>query len=323
MPALPAASRLSSDRPMADSFGTKGLLWSFGEVSYLLQQSDTFDTTISRYIINTIIIMNKTDLSLICRQTRELARDTGQFILKESKKFPLESIKTKGIHDFVTYVDKGSEKKLVEGLKRILPGSGFVAEEGTYEKCRGKYIWIIDPLDGTTNFIHGLPTYSISIALLENQEIVLGVVLEISLDECFYSWKGDKAYMNDVEISVTETKTVKESLIATGFPFTNYIRLDPFLNSLKHFMKNSHGIRRIGSAAVDLAYLACGRFDAFYEYNLNPWDVAAGAFIIKQAGGKVSDFSGGNNYLYGKEIVAANSYVFDEFLATVKNFMIS
>ena len=267
--------------------------------------------------------MSPLDLSSICRQTRDLTREVKDFILKESGRFSLENIKVKGKHDFVTHVDTGSEKKLVEGLQKILPGSGFIAEEGTYEEHRGQYIWIIDPLDGTTNFIHGLPPYSISIALMENQEIILGVVLEISLDECFYSWKGSKAYLNDGEICVTETRKVEDTLIATGFPFTNYDRLDPFLHSLKYFMMNSHGVRRLGSAAVDLVYLACGRFDAFYEYNLNQWDVAAGAFIIKQAGGKVSDFSGGNNYLFGKEIVAANSNIFDEFLAVVKNFMTS
>jgi len=270
-----------------------------------------------------IFIMSPLDLSLICKQTRELAREAGKFILEESKKFSSESIETKGKHDFVTYVDKSSEKKLVKGLQRILPGSGFITEEGTYEKRDRPYTWIIDPLDGTTNFIHGLPPYSVSIALMENQEIILGVVFEVVLDECFYSWKGGNAYLNEKEISVTETKKVEDSLIATGFPFTNYDRLDPFLHSLKYFMMNSHGVRRLGSAAVDLVYTACGRFDAFYEHNLNPWDVAAGAFIIKQAGGKVSDFSGGNNYLFGKEIVAANSNIFDEFLAVVKNFMIS
>ena len=165
--------------------------------------------------------MSLLDLSLICKQTRKLAREVGKFILEESKKFSSESIETKGKHDFVTYVDKGSEKKLLKGLQKILPGSGFIAEEGTYEKRDRQYTWIIDPLDGTTNFIHGLPPYSVSIALMEKQEIILGVVFEVVLDECFYSWKGGNAYLNEKEISVTETKKVEDTLIATGFPFTN------------------------------------------------------------------------------------------------------
>lgn len=141
---------------------------------------------------------------------------------------------------------------------------------------------------------------------------------EVMLEECFYAFEGGEAYLNGKPITVSKTEKVTNSLIATGFPYYNYDRIKPFLETLDYFMRNSHGIRRIGSAATDLVYVACGRFDSFYEYSLSPWDVAAGAFIVEKAGGKVSDFSGGDNYIFGKEIIATNSLIFDEFLEVLK-----
>ena len=153
--------------------------------------------------------------------------------------------------------------------------------------------------------------------MLDNK-IVLGVIYEINLDECFYAWEGSEAYLNGKEISVSNAPTLADSLIATGFPYYNYGRQDEYMELFKHFMKHTHGLRRLGSAATDLAYVACGRFEGFYEYSLQPWDVAAGAFIVKQAGGRVSDFKGGDDYIFGKEIVAGNTFMFDEFLNRVK-----
>lgn len=262
------------------------------------------------------------DIEIIGRETCKIAREAGEFIRSESLKFSAGDIETKGKHDYVTYVDRNAEKKIVSNLEKLLPGAGFIAEEGTIKKQGKTYNWIVDPLDGTTNFIHGLPPYSVSIALMDKEEIIVGVIYEISLDECFFTWKDCPAFLNGVEINVSKTAKVTNSLLATGFPFSNYDRFDQFIESLKYFMRNSHGVRRMGSAAVDLAYLACGRFDAFWEYNLNPWDVAAGILILQNAGGKVSDFSGGNNYLFGKEIVAGNPYLFEEFLKHVSKFMI-
>lgn len=262
------------------------------------------------------------DIEIIGRETCKIAREAGEFIRSESLKFSAGDIETKGKHDYVTYVDRNAEKKIVSNLEKLLPDAGFIAEEGTIKKQGKTYNWIVDPLDGTTNFIHGLPPYSVSIALMDKEEIVVGVIYEIGLDECFFTWKDCPAFLNGVEIKVSKTAKVTNSLLATGFPFSNYDRFDQFIESLKYFMRNSHGVRRMGSAAVDLAYLACGRFDAFWEYNLNPWDVAAGILILQNAGGKVSDFSGGNNYLFGKEIVAGNPYLFEEFLKHVSKFMI-
>lgn len=262
------------------------------------------------------------DLKKICEQVIELSKQTGQYITQQISEIKESDIENKGTHDFVTYVDKTSEKNLVEGLTIILPEAGFIAEENTSDKKGERYNWVIDPLDGTTNFIHGLSPFAISIALIDNNEIILGVIYELSLDERFYAWKGSKAFLNGKVISVTKTNKLANALIATGFPYYDYKRIKPFLNSLKYFMKNSHGVRRLGSAATDLAYVACGRFDSFYEYSLNPWDVAAGIIIVKQAGGKVSDFSGGNNILYGKEIIASNAAIFECFLEIVKKHMI-
>ncbi len=257
----------------------------------------------------------------ICHQTIELTKAVGAFIREQKNNITDEVIETKGLHNYVTYVDKTAEQKLVDGLSKILPESGFIAEEGTSDKKGDVYNWIIDPLDGTTNYIHGLPPFAISIALMENDKAVVGIVYEICLDECFYTWKDAKAYMNGKVIKVSGAKTVKDSLVATGFPYFDYSKLEPFIKSLAYFMKNSHGMRRIGSAATDLAYVACGRFDAFYEYSLSPWDVAAGAFLVEQAGGKVSDFGGGTDYIFGKEIVSTNANIFNEFLNVVKTYL--
>ncbi|MFO8234306.1 MAG: inositol monophosphatase family protein [Bacteroidales bacterium] len=261
-------------------------------------------------------------LEKIAEQIKELSTNTGQYILSEWEKLSKKNVQTKGLNDFVTYVDKTSEKELVEGLSKILPEAGFIVEEETSNAEGAKYNWIVDPLDGTTNYIHGITPFSISIALRRDNEIIFGLVHELGHNEIFYAWEGSPAYLNDKQIHVSETFSIHESIIATGFPYNDFSRLDNYLKSLNHFMRNSHGIRRLGSAATDLAYTACGRFEAFYEYSLKPWDVAAGSFILQQAGGKVSDFQGGNNYLFGQEIVAATSKVFDEFLSTIKQFKV-
>lgn len=261
------------------------------------------------------------DYKEICEHTRDIAVKVGKYIMEKQGDFSSDSIETKGKQNFVTEVDKEAEQRLVKSLRKIIPDSGFIVEEGTVKKKGAKYIWIIDPLDGTTNYIHNAPPLAISIGLMEDNELVMGVILELSLNECFYAFKGNPSYLDGKEIKVSSVDKVKNSLIATGFPYHNFSRLQPFMESLSYLFNNSHGVRRMGSAATDLAYVACGRYDAFYEYNLNPWDVAAGAFIIQQAGGKVADFKGGNNYLFGKELVATNCNMFEEFLGIVGNFM--
>ncbi len=259
------------------------------------------------------------DLANLCQSVINLAKNTGQYIREEAAKS--KQIEVKGKNDFVTHIDKGSEERLVKELSELLPEAGFIAEEGTSNKKGDIYNWIIDPIDGTTNFIHGLFPHAISIALEEKGEIVLGVVYELGLDECFYAWKGSAAYLNGKEIFVSKAPTVADSLLATGFPYADYSKMKGFMESLDYFMKNSHGLRRLGSAATDLAYVACGRFEGFYEYGLKPYDVAAGAFLVQQAGGSNCDFSGEDNYIYGQEIISSNSLMFEEFKDVIKKLM--
>lgn len=259
------------------------------------------------------------ELKKITEQVSLIAEEVGTFIQLEAKKFTNADIKTKSKNSLVTYVDKTAEKKIIDFLSKLIPESGFIAEEGTSVKKGKIYNWVIDPLDGTTNFIHGIPAYCVSIALLKKSELILGVIYDPNQKETFYAWKNGGAYMNAKSIAVSRTEKLSEALLATGFPYYDYEKLDPYIDILIWLMYNSRGIRRIGSAALDLAYVACGRVDGFYEYSLNSWDVAAGTLIIKEAGGFVTDFSGGNNYLFGREILASNLKVNKELLNKIKN----
>ena len=257
------------------------------------------------------------DLQKITDQVCDLVKQTGGFIQSEVNNLRASDIVDKGLHNYVTYVDKTSESRLVRGLTEILPGTGFIAEENPNLE-RKDLNWIIDPLDGTTNFIHGVPVYSISIALMEKNEVILGVVLEINQNECFYTWKGAPSWLNGKQIHVTETNRVADCLLATGFPYYDFSKMDSYLNLFRYLMEHCHGIRRLGSAAADMAYLACGRFDGFYEYGLSPWDVAAGSILVENAGGVVSDFNFGDNYIFGKEIISTNSKIANEFKEVFK-----
>jgi myo-inositol-1(or 4)-monophosphatase len=250
----------------------------------------------------------------------QLIKETGAFIQEERKKITTSSIEYKGHNDLVSYVDKESEKKLVASLHHILPEAGFITEEGTTEIGRkDRYNWVIDPVDGTTNFLHGLPIYCISVALMEYEQVILGVVYDPSRDECFHAIRDGKAYRNEEEIRVSTVHALSESLLATGFPHRSMDRIGDYLKILGVLMKETHGLRRMGSAAIDLAYVACGRFEGFFEFNLKPWDVAAGAFIIERAGGKVSAFAGSNNYIFGGQIIAAG-HVHQEMKDVINQF---
>ena len=263
------------------------------------------------------------ELKQLTEKVCSISKEVGAFIQQESAKLSSGDIETKSKNSLVTYVDKTAEKIVVDFLSELIPESGFIAEEGTSNKKGEKYNWVIDPLDGTTNFIHSIPTYCVSIALLKNNELALGVIYEPNQDEMFYAWKNGGAYLNGKSISVSSTTKISNALLATGFPYYDYKRIDGYMNMLKWLMHNSRGVRRIGSAAIDLAYVACGRFDAFYEYSLNPWDVAAGAIIVNEAGGSVKDFEGGENYIFGREILASNLIVKNELLDKIKESFLS
>ncbi len=260
------------------------------------------------------------NLEIITKQVVVLSKEVGHFIKQEVSKLINSDIEEKGIHNLVTYVDKQSEKIIVKELHKLLPEAGFIAEEDDSLQKASRFNWVIDPLDGTTNFIHGLPPFSVSIGLMDYDEVIIGVIYEINLNECFYAWKNGPALMNGNVIQVSKTKDLNSSLIATGFPYYDYSKLPQYMELLSDLMQSSRGIRRLGSAAVDLAYVACGRFDLFYEYGLQTWDVAAGVLIVKQAGGLVTDFSGNSNFIFGKEIIASNKLVHNEFNLKINHF---
>lgn len=261
------------------------------------------------------------DLEKLLQQVIKTAKQTGHFIGEERKIFSQKDVEAKDRNDLVSYVDKQAELQLIEKLGKLVPEAGFIAEESSPGTNNKDLNWIIDPLDGTTNFIHNIPAYAISVALANNTETLLGVVYNIPQNELFYAHKNGKAFLNEKEITVSKNAKLADCLIATGFPVKNFDRLQGFESTVEHFIKNTRGLRRMGAAAVDLCYVACGRFDAFFEYNLSPWDVAGGALIVQQAGGTVSDFSGGRNYLFGKECIAASSNVYNEVFEIVnRNF---
>jgi myo-inositol-1(or 4)-monophosphatase len=258
------------------------------------------------------------NLEQICKHTIEIARIAGNFIANERKNFKNNTVEVKSFNQLVSYVDKTSEEMVIKGLSAIFPEAGIIAEEQTVLSEEKPYMWVIDPLDGTTNFIHNIPVYSVSIGLLFERKPILGVVYEINLDEMFYAWKDGGAYLNGERIYVKQNSELSKSLLATGFPYYNFKNMESYLNTLKYFMQNTHGMRRMGSAAVDLAYTACGRFDGFFEYGLSPWDVAGGICLIEEAGGIVKDFSGGDDFLFGKSILGSSANIYSEFSAVVK-----
>ena len=244
------------------------------------------------------------DLQHVLNEVIKIARRTGEFIRHEGRNFDKSKIEEKGLNNLVSYVDMEAEKMIVQTLQFTLPEAGFITEEGTVAQKSEEYNWIVDPLDGTTNFMHGMPPYSVSIALAKNDEPILGVVYVINSDECFYASKGGGAYRDREKIQVSKVKDFKDGLFITGIPYTAFDRLDQFWEIFSYFTKNSHGVRRLGSAAADLAYVACGRSEGFFEDGLNPWDVAAGALLVLEAGGIITDYEGGEDYIFGKGIIA-------------------
>lgn len=257
------------------------------------------------------------NLDKVTKQVTDSVIEVGEYIKSQHTTFSYKNVEVKGLNDLVSYVDKEAENILVQKLSGILPKSGFITEENTKNEVKD-YNWIIDPLDGTTNFIHGIPHFAISVALEFKKEIIIGVVYEINTKECFSAFVKGGAFLNETKISVSNRKKLSESIIATGFPINNFSKLDNYIKILCVLIKNTHGIRRMGAASLDLCYIACGRMDAFFEYNLKPWDVAAGALIVKEAGGEIFDFNGKDNWLFGGEIVATNSNIHKEFENLIK-----
>lgn len=258
----------------------------------------------------------------ICFSAIEIVKEAAAYVRERHERRDGLAIEEKGRQNFVTEVDKEAEKILVAGLSKLLPEAGFIAEEGTSNKRGDRYNWVVDPVDGTTNFIHGVFPFAISVGLTEDGVVVAGIIYEFGLDELFYAWKDGGAWLNGAAIRVSQVPVIGESLIATGFPYTNFKYLEQFMQSMDHFMKNSHGLRRLGSAATDIAYVACGRYDGFYEYGLHPWDIAAGMLLVREAGGAISDFAGDPDPLFAEHIICSNSKVFKEFQSVLQKIML-
>ncbi len=240
----------------------------------------------------------------------KLAANEAAKIIREYRSNRSFEIELKGKNDLVTDADLASEKRIIEVIKTAFPDDHFLAEESnTYTKLPSGRIWIIDPIDGTTNFSHGFAPYCVSIAFWEDGKSKVGVVLEVANNELFSALEGEGAWLNDQRVEISEINDPSKSLIATGFPYTQFDLVDPYLAVLKNLMHKTHGIRRAGAASYDLCCVAAGRFEGFYEYGLSPWDVAAGSLIIKEAGGTITDWKGGQNWLFGKRIIAGNKMI--------------
>lgn len=238
-----------------------------------------------------------------------LVKQVGEFQLENQAQVRNTEIDEKSLNQLVSYVDVESEKMLVSSLKTITPAAGYLTEESTDTTQNKELYWIIDPVDGTTNYIFGLNKYAISIALYANDKPVYGCVYVAADDELFHA-DPSGAYLNGTLISVAVRSNMQDTLIATGFPYYNFAEMDEYINVLTQLMRDTRGLRRMGSAAIDLAYTAAGRFDAFFELNLSPWDVAAGAYIVQQAGGLVTDFKGGDDYVFGTSILASSKPIY-------------
>lgn len=242
------------------------------------------------------------------------ARQAGDIINFASRDLGQLKIQTKSFNDFVSEVDKAAEKAIIDTLKAAYPDHGFLGEEGGDINKDAENIWIVDPLDGTTNFLHSFPQYCVSIALQQNGVLTQAVIYDPVRNDLFTATKGRGAFLNDKRIRVGSRIKLQEALVSTGFPFREFSYLDTYMDMLKDMIKNTTGIRRPGSAALDLAYVAAGFSDGFFELSLSSWDIAAGGLLVQEAGGIVGDFEGNESWLKTGNIVAANPKVFAQML---------
>ncbi len=252
---------------------------------------------------------------------KDAAHLGGEILVKGFRGLKKEQIRMKGAGDYVTDLDHRSEEAIIRRIKHSYPDHHIHAEESGEDFSPSPCRWFIDPLDGTTNYVHGLAVFSVSIAVAIDGEMALGIVFDPMHKEMFWAVKGQGAFLNTLPIRASEKKTLGECFLASGFPWRSKQYLDVYLNSFREFFSDSSGVRRLGSAAMDLAYTACGRFDGFWEMKLKPWDIAAGFLIVKEAGGMVSDFRGGQEFMKSGNLLAANPFVFPKMLEVVKKHL--
>ena len=243
------------------------------------------------------------------------ARRAGSIINRAALDRTRLEIRSKHANDFVTQVDRAAEEAIIDIIRQAYPDHAILAEESGHQQSKAaEHLWVIDPLDGTTNFIHGFPQYCVSIAVQHRGATAHGVVYDPAKNELFTASKGRGAFLDDRRIRVTKCASLKDALVGTGFPFKEMSRLDLYTRQLREIMQHCAGVRRAGAAALDLAYVAAGRVDAFWEMGLAPWDMAAGALLIQEAGGLVGDLQGEAHYLESGDIAAATPKVFPELL---------
>lgn len=245
------------------------------------------------------------------------AREAGEIILRNIDNIDRLNIEEKNKNNFVSEVDRLAEQAVIRTIHKYYPDHAILAEESGRNKAKSDFEWIIDPLDGTTNYLHQFPQFSVSIAVLEKGKLMHGVVFDPVRDEMFHATRGGGARLNNRRIRVTEQKNLKHALLATGFPYYEFDYIDSYLASFKSFMLNTAGIRRAGSAALDLAYVAAGRVDGYWEFNLKPWDIAAGILLVKEAGGLCTDFGGGDNQLESGNVLACTPKLMKEMAQTL------
>jgi len=217
--------------------------------------------------------------------------------------------------DLVTNADVESENYIIKSIQKQFPTHSIISEENGSISKKKEYTWVIDPLDGTTNFAHNLPIFSVSIGLIKNKEIICGVVYNPAADKCFYAEKKKGAYLNDKKIYISSSTTLSDSLLVTGFPYLHDCRYDKSFELFKNFYDKTRGIRRLGAASLDLCFVAMGRFDGYYEYGLKPWDICAGSLILSESGGKVTDWNNEALPLSGERILATNSLIHNEMIS--------
>jgi len=251
------------------------------------------------------------------------ARRAGNVINRGARDLDLLTVTAKGPKDFVSEVDREAERTIVDTLHATYPGHAILAEEGTGrdQNVDAEYLWIIDPLDGTTNFLHGFPQYCVSIALSHKGVVTQGVIYDPIRNDLFTATRGRGAFLNDRRIRVSRRQHLRDCLIGTGFPFRDGSYLDTYLQMMKTMITHTAGLRRPGAAALDLAYVAAGSYDGFFEVGLNPWDVAAGSLLVLEAGGLIGDLGGEGDYLHGGQVIAANPKIFSQMVQTLSPFL--
>jgi myo-inositol-1(or 4)-monophosphatase len=245
------------------------------------------------------------------------ARKAGAVINRGANDLDRLTIHRKRQNDYVSEVDHAAEAEIIKILKEAYPTHGFYAEESGKDRAKNEYVWCIDPLDGTTNFLHGNPHYCVSIALLHNGVPEQGVVFDPNRNELFTATKGSGAYLNERRIRTSKLESFKDSLIATGFPFREESQFDEYVAQFSAMVRATAGLRRPGAAALDLAWVACGRVDGFWEIGLSPWDMAAGALLVREAGGRIGDLQGEDKFMESGKVVASNPKIFTQLLKTL------